>query len=189
MFTYKSLHGLAPTYLCDLLQPYIPSRSLRSADQLIFYVRRSRLKHRGNRVFAPKLWNAFPFHVRLAPTLPVFKSLQQHIFILWLLTQYESFYIIRLCLWHRSLCFYSVVFMALLLWSLCLFVFVYDCVVFAIFDCTAALLNCCCLCLINKFGLDLDRTVLSDRTVTKLQEARTLKILDFLFISRVFGVF
>lgn len=32
---YKCLNGLAPPYLSELLQLYIPSRTLRSADQLL----------------------------------------------------------------------------------------------------------------------------------------------------------
>ncbi len=31
LLTFKSLHGLAPTYLSDLLSPYTPSRLLRSS--------------------------------------------------------------------------------------------------------------------------------------------------------------
>ena len=30
LLTYKALHGLAPTYLSDLVLPYIPTRTLRS---------------------------------------------------------------------------------------------------------------------------------------------------------------
>ncbi len=38
LFTFKSLNGLAPPYLSELLQPYTPHRSLRSADQLLLSV-------------------------------------------------------------------------------------------------------------------------------------------------------
>ena len=47
LFVFKALNGLAPPYLSELLQPYIPSRSLRSADQLLLTEPRSRLKLRG----------------------------------------------------------------------------------------------------------------------------------------------
>lgn len=70
-------NNLAPIYLSNLLEPYVPPRSLRSSDQLLLAVPKSRLKLRGNRVFsvaAPKLWNELPLHVRHAPTLQVFKS-------------------------------------------------------------------------------------------------------------------
>ena len=50
LFAFKALHGLAPPYLSELLHPYTPSRSLRSADELP--EPRARLKTRGERAFA-----------------------------------------------------------------------------------------------------------------------------------------
>ncbi len=86
MFAYKSLNGLAPTYLSDLIQLHIPSRSLRSADLMLLAVPRVKLKHRGDRAFAvaaSKLWNALPVSVRMAPTLSAFKtSLKTHFYVL-----------------------------------------------------------------------------------------------------------
>lgn len=38
MFAFECLHGLAPSYLSHLLQLYVPSRTLRSADQLLLNV-------------------------------------------------------------------------------------------------------------------------------------------------------
>ena len=35
LLTYKSFHGLAPTYLSDLVLPYIPTRTLRSQDAVL----------------------------------------------------------------------------------------------------------------------------------------------------------
>ena len=35
LFTYKAMQGLAPQYLNDLLEPYSPLRSLRSAAKLL----------------------------------------------------------------------------------------------------------------------------------------------------------
>ena len=78
LFAFKALNGLAPPYLSELLQPYIPSRSLRSADQLLLAIPQTRLKCRGERAFAvaaPKLWNALPLHIRQAPSLSLFKTL------------------------------------------------------------------------------------------------------------------
>ncbi len=37
LFVFKSLNGLAPPYISELLHPYMPTHSLRSADQLLFY--------------------------------------------------------------------------------------------------------------------------------------------------------
>lgn len=59
-FIYIFLNGLAHTFLSDLLEPYLPSRSLGSSDQLLLAVRKSR----AFAVVAPKLWTKLPLHVR-----------------------------------------------------------------------------------------------------------------------------
>uniref|UniRef100_A0A8C6LTZ9 Reverse transcriptase domain-containing protein n=1 Tax=Nothobranchius furzeri TaxID=105023 RepID=A0A8C6LTZ9_NOTFU len=83
-FAYKALNGLAPLYLSELLTPYIPSRSLRSADHLLLKVPKMKYKARGERAFAfaaPRLWNALPLVVRQASSLAQFKSsLKPHFF-------------------------------------------------------------------------------------------------------------
>uniref|UniRef100_A0A671UVC7 Reverse transcriptase domain-containing protein n=1 Tax=Sparus aurata TaxID=8175 RepID=A0A671UVC7_SPAAU len=74
LFVFKSLNGLAPPYLSELLHHYAPARCLRSADQLLLEVPRSKRKLRGERAFSiagPKLWNALPLHVRQAPSLSI----------------------------------------------------------------------------------------------------------------------
>lgn len=68
--------NLAPLYLTELLSFQNPSRTLRSCDQALLTVPRSRLKHRGDRAFTvsdPELWNSLPLHIRPAPTLIIFK--------------------------------------------------------------------------------------------------------------------
>lgn len=86
LFVFKCLHGLAPQYLSDLLVPYTPFRSLRSADQALLVVPKTKRKSRGDRAFAvaaPRLWNELPLHIRLTESLPVFKSrLKTHKFSL-----------------------------------------------------------------------------------------------------------
>uniref|UniRef100_A0A3B3QY49 Reverse transcriptase domain-containing protein n=1 Tax=Paramormyrops kingsleyae TaxID=1676925 RepID=A0A3B3QY49_9TELE len=86
LFVFKALHGLAPSYISGLLKVHTPSRALRSADQLRLLIPPSRLKSRGDRAFAvmaPKLWNELPLHIRLAPSLAVFKShLKTHFYAL-----------------------------------------------------------------------------------------------------------
>lgn len=52
LFVFKSLNGLAPAYLFELLQVYTPTRSLRSADLLLLSVPKTKLKLRGDRAFA-----------------------------------------------------------------------------------------------------------------------------------------
>ncbi len=44
---FKALHGLAPPYICDLLHPYVPARSLRSSDQDLLEVPHVRLNKFG----------------------------------------------------------------------------------------------------------------------------------------------
>uniref|UniRef100_A0A0E9XEA4 Uncharacterized protein n=1 Tax=Anguilla anguilla TaxID=7936 RepID=A0A0E9XEA4_ANGAN len=59
VIVYRALHGQAPVYIKELLQPYKPSRNLRSSDQGLLVVPRSRLKTKGDcafEVIAPKLW-------------------------------------------------------------------------------------------------------------------------------------
>uniref|UniRef100_A0A8C1LY92 Reverse transcriptase domain-containing protein n=1 Tax=Cyprinus carpio TaxID=7962 RepID=A0A8C1LY92_CYPCA len=76
LLVFKSLNNTAPKYLSDLLQPYAPSRALRSAGQLLLVSPNARLKSRGDRAFAvaaPKLWNNLPLYIRQAPSLAVFK--------------------------------------------------------------------------------------------------------------------
>lgn len=77
LFAFKSLNGLPP-HLSELLQPYTPARSLRSANQQLLKVPKTKYKFKGDRAFAvvaPKLWNDQPLHVRQASSLSEFKSL------------------------------------------------------------------------------------------------------------------
>ncbi len=67
LFVFKSINNLAPSYLSDLLYPYNPTGNLRSGDQRLVSVPRSRLKYRRDRAFAV----AGP---RSAQSLTVFKS-------------------------------------------------------------------------------------------------------------------
>ncbi len=82
--TYKALHGLAPYYLRETLNPYKPSRSLRSADQELLCTPKMRLKRTAARAFssvAPTLYNTIPIEIRQAPSFDCFKSnLKTHLF-------------------------------------------------------------------------------------------------------------
>lgn len=86
LFTFKGLNGLAPLYISELLHPYRPTRSLRSADKLLLSVPKTKRKLKGDRAFAvaaPKLWNELPLFIRQASSLPVFKSLlKTHLYAL-----------------------------------------------------------------------------------------------------------
>ena len=77
LLTYKTLNGLAPSYLQELLAPYLPNCTLRSQDAGLLVIPRVNKSNTGGRAFscrAPKLWNALPSFVREAGTVTVFKS-------------------------------------------------------------------------------------------------------------------
>ena len=84
---YKATKGMAPPYLQSLIQPYNPSRSIRSANT--GKLSEPSLKHLGQRStrprlfshLAPKLWNKLPSAVRTADSLPIFRrNLKTHLF-------------------------------------------------------------------------------------------------------------
>ena len=63
MLVYKALNGMAPLYITELLSYRTCSRTLRSTDQKLLAVPKSRLKTYGDRAFsvaASKLWNELP---------------------------------------------------------------------------------------------------------------------------------
>ena len=63
LLTYKALHGLAPTYISELIEEYQPKRTLRSASQFLLCTRPPKLcktKYYGERSFAAKVWNKLP---------------------------------------------------------------------------------------------------------------------------------
>ena len=86
LFVFKSLYGLTPEYLSDLVRVHRPSRALRSADQMVLDFPPSLLKTRGDQAFAvtaPTLWNALPLAVRSANSLSIYKThLKTHLFTL-----------------------------------------------------------------------------------------------------------
>ena len=78
LLIYKSLLGLAPSYLSDKLS-LRPNKGLPSDIQLLLNVPVStlRLKFYGDRAFSvagPTLWNALPKNIRLCATLAAFKT-------------------------------------------------------------------------------------------------------------------
>ena len=48
---FKALHDMAPSYIKDMLQPYNPSRTLRSASQNLLMVPKTRTATYGNKSF------------------------------------------------------------------------------------------------------------------------------------------
>ena len=75
LLTLKLLNGCAPEYLCDMLNVYMPNRSLRSTS-LVPYINRSiRLGKRLFGTFAAKLWNELPQNIQRADSITMFKKL------------------------------------------------------------------------------------------------------------------
>ncbi len=84
LLTYKCLNDLAPAYLSELLTPYKPGRVLRSADQGLLVVPKTKLSAYGDRAFykvAPALWNTLPYDIRNCSSITTFKTkLKTHLF-------------------------------------------------------------------------------------------------------------
>ena len=76
LLVYKSLNGLGPEYMNDILVEYKPSRALRSTDSGQIVEPRVQTKH-GEAAFscyAAQNWNKLPAELKSAPTVNIFKS-------------------------------------------------------------------------------------------------------------------
>ena len=75
--TYKTLHGLAPTHIKDLLQSYLATEDLRASKKKnLLAVRAFNINSYGRRAFSAAtslLWNILPQHIRDAGSLHLFK--------------------------------------------------------------------------------------------------------------------
>ena len=81
--THASLRTSQPAYLNDLIQPYKPVRSLRSSDQHLLIVPRTRLSltQQSFQVAAPNIWNSLPLSLRLITDTTQFRNaLKTHLF-------------------------------------------------------------------------------------------------------------
>ena len=85
LLTYKALNGMAPEFISDLVQVYVPTRVLRSSSEHRLLLPSSATKFYGDRSFAfasPYLWNRLPTRIRRASSLNMFKSqVKTHLFI------------------------------------------------------------------------------------------------------------
>ena len=80
---YRALSGQGPSYISDLVQQYIPARSLRSAAKLQLVVPRTHSTF-GNRAFSSagsRLWNSFPISVRWSTSLQIFNGVWKLMFL------------------------------------------------------------------------------------------------------------
>ena len=75
LIVYKSLNGLGPKYIVNMLEQYHPNRCLRSSESPLLVV--PRVKSRQGEMafshFAAKCWNQLPVQIRTAPTVSCFK--------------------------------------------------------------------------------------------------------------------
>ena len=77
LITYKALHGQTPTYIQELLQPYVPSRNLRSSSKNLLIKPRFKLNSYGKHAFsitAPEQWNKLPEDIKSASSIDCFKN-------------------------------------------------------------------------------------------------------------------
>ncbi len=51
LIVFKILHGLAPAYLSELVRVHTPLKALRSCNQVLLDVLKTRLKNKGDRAF------------------------------------------------------------------------------------------------------------------------------------------
>ncbi len=88
MFAYRTTSGSAPLYLNSLLQTYMPSRSLHSANERRITVPSQRGTKSLSLTFSltvPIWWYDLPNSIRAAESLPIFKKrLKTHLFHLYL---------------------------------------------------------------------------------------------------------
>ena len=71
------LNGCVPEYLCDMLNVYMPNRSLRSTAFTSRVPYRNRSIRLGKRLFgtsAAQLWNELPRNIQRADSITMFKK-------------------------------------------------------------------------------------------------------------------
>ena len=70
-------HNTMPSYLSDILHPYLPPRTLRSLDTSLLTIPRFCLETYGRRsfsVFDPTVWNSLPISLRKTQCFSTFKK-------------------------------------------------------------------------------------------------------------------
>ena len=83
VFTYKAMPNDAPVYACELVCPYQPTRTLRSANNNLIELKRTRTKAGDSSfaVAAGSLWNNLPTVIKTCDNLTSFKRLlKTHLF-------------------------------------------------------------------------------------------------------------
>ena len=106
LLTFKALSCHQPSYLCELIVPYQPTRHLRSADQRLLTVPdiKSSLGRRSFSFSAPSIWNSLPLSLRSCDSVSSFrKQLKTHLFPPWIFFLPAPTWILNL---HRFLTFF-----------------------------------------------------------------------------------
>ena len=83
MIVFKAKNGSGPSYLREIIQPYVPTRNLRSSSQdlLIIPSCSSSFHSRAFGIRGPLLWNSLPLNIRSCTNFNAFKSkLKTHLF-------------------------------------------------------------------------------------------------------------
>lgn len=76
LHTYKALHGKSPAYISQMLQPYVPTRTLRSESQSLLCIPKTRTVRYGDRSFhkaSPTIWNTLPDNIKTSDSVATFK--------------------------------------------------------------------------------------------------------------------
>jgi hypothetical protein len=84
LLVYKTINGMSPRYLTDLLQFRESSRSLRSVSNELLSQPRTITKTYGDNAFsvcAPRLWNILPLNICKSSNIYAFKkSVKSYLF-------------------------------------------------------------------------------------------------------------
>src|SRR3981189_1942574 len=77
LLTFKAIHDQAPSYISELIKYRSPSRDLRSLNDILLDVPRSKSPNgsRPSVVSALSLWNSLPYYIRTSISLASFKSI------------------------------------------------------------------------------------------------------------------
>ena len=116
LLTFKILDDTAPSYLKKFITSYTPPKTLRSSNQHLLVIPRTKMKSYGEKTFAynaAKAWNDLPLDLRQCSCIDSFKrKLKTHLFKIaycdkWFIFTYYSWY---LCLvMFYTILFYSYV--------------------------------------------------------------------------------
>ena len=84
LLTYKTLNGMAPSYMENYIKKYTPARTLRSSydNKLVIPEIKREIGSRAFAHAAPTIWNSLPHHVRSSASVAIFKKrLKTHLFL------------------------------------------------------------------------------------------------------------